>query len=268
MLIADLAGFALVFIIGVIMGTIGAGGSILTSAVLVYIFCISPVLSASYTLMNVCAVSIIGFVQYFRKDLVDIKTGLCYAIPALLFVFCMRRFIMPAIPAIIFTNDSFTITKDLLVMMVFAILMILIAWSMIRKPVYTVPPVQQPRSPFAMILPGIFTGLLTGFAGAGGGFVIVPALVFFAGLDIKKAIGTSLFIIAINTTTGLIGDYSAGVEYNWSFLIKLVAATVAGMLLSSRLMVKMSNEKLRRMFAFTILAMGCWVMIREIWLRS
>ena len=268
MLIADLAGFALVFFIGVIMGTIGAGGSILTSAVLVYVFCISPVLSASYTLLNVCTISIIGFVQYYRKGLVDINMGLLYALPTLLMVFCMRRFIMPAIPDIIFSNERFTITKNLLVMLAFSLLMITIAWSMIRRPVYT-PAVNQKRpSSFVMILPGIFTGLLTGFAGAGGGFVIVPALVFFGGLEIKKAIGTSLFIIAINTSTGFIGDYSAGVNYDWFFLIKLVAATVAGMVLSGRIMVKMSNEKLRRLFAYTILTMGCWVIIRELWLRS
>lgn len=263
----ELGGFVLVFIIGIVMGMIGAGGSILTASVLVYVFSISPVLSASYTLLNVGVISTVGFAQYYRRDLVDIRTGLLFAMPALVMVFTMRRFVMPLIPSTVFSYGNFTISKDLMVMLLFAILMIFISWSMIRKPVYKEQVVQQTSPSATMILPGLLVGILTGFTGAGGGFVIVPALIFFSGLDIKKAIGTSLFIIAINTAIGFIGDYSSGVCYNWFFLFKLVSVTVAGMICSNWLSLKVSNDKLKRIFGVTIFVIGCWIIARELLLK-
>ncbi len=264
MSILELAGYLMVFIIGVVMGMIGAGGSILTSSVLIYVFSINPVLSASYTLLNVGIISLVGVVQYFRKDQVDIRTGLMFALPALLVVFIMRRLIMPSIPTCICQFGSFGLTKELMVMVVFALVMILVSWSMILQPVPKGNTRSNNRSGLAMILPGGLAGIITGFTGAGGGFVIVPALIFFTGLDIKKAVGTSLFIISINTASGFIGDYSSGVQYDWSFLLKLISVTVAGMLFSSLLANRISNTKLRRVFGITILAIGCWIVIKEL----
>jgi len=264
MSLLEMAGYLMVFIIGVVMGMIGAGGSILTSSVLIYVFNINPVLSASYTLLNVGIISLVGVVQYFRKDQVDVRKGLLFALPALLIVFIMRRIIMPAIPSCICQLGSFELTKELLVMIVFAGVMILVSWSMIRQPIPKENTLQNNRSGLALLLPGGFAGIITGFTGAGGGFVIVPALVFFTGLDIKKAIGTSLFIIAINTTTGFIGDYTSGVQYNWPFLFKLITVTVAGMIFSSLLATRISNSKLRRVFGITILVIGCWIIVREL----
>ena len=264
MSILELAGYLMVFIIGVVMGMIGAGGSILTSSVLIYVFSINPVLSASYTLLNVGTISMVGVVQYFRKDQVDIRTGILFALPALLVVFLMRRLIMPAIPSCICQVGKFELTKELLVMIVFALVMILVSWSMIRQPVPEENTRQNKRSGMAMILPGGLAGIITGFTGAGGGFVIVPALILFTGLDIKKAIGTSLFIISINTASGFIGDYSSGVQYDWSFLFKLISVTVAGMVFSGFLANRISNSKLRRVFGITILIIGCWIVVKEL----
>lgn len=260
----ETAGFALVFITGLVMGMIGAGGSILTSSILVYLFSINPVLPASYTLLNVGIISLVGVVQCFRKDQVDIKTGLLFAIPALLMVFMMRRFIMPAIPATIFSCGTLAFTKDLMVMLIFALLMILISWSMIHQPVYRQPTEQPEKHSKTMILPGMLAGIVTGFTGAGGGFIIVPALIFFTGLDIKKAVGTSLFIISINTAIGFMSDFSAGVTYDWSFLLKLVSITVAGMICSSALVGRISNDRLKRLFGITIFVIGCWIIVLEL----
>lgn len=264
MTILELAGYLMVFVIGVVMGMIGAGGSILTSSVLIYVFSINPVLSASYTLLNVGIISLVGVVQYLRKDQVDIRTGLLFALPALLVVFIMRRMIMPAIPSCICQFGSFELTKELLVMIAFALVMILVAWSMIRQPIPKENSIQNSRSGLNMIIPGGLAGIITGFTGAGGGFVIVPALIFFANLDIKKAIGTSLFIISINAATGFIGDYSSGVHYDWTFLFKLISVTVGGMIFSSLLANRISNNRLRRVFGITILVIGCWIVIKEI----
>jgi uncharacterized membrane protein YfcA len=267
MSILELAGYLMVFIIGVIMGMIGAGGSILTSSILIYVFSINPVLSASYTLLNVGIISVVGVVQYFRKDQVDIRTGLLFAVPALLVVFLMRRIIMPAIPSCICRFGSFQLTKELLIMIVFALVMIIVSWSMIRQTIPANDTIVKNRPGLTMILPGGLAGIITGFTGAGGGFVIVPALVFFTGLDIKKAVGTSLFIISINTATGFIGDYTSGVHYDWPFLFKLISVTVAGMIFSGLLANKISNTKLRRVFGITILVIGCWIVIRELVLQ-
>ena len=183
------------FIVGLLMGLIGAGGSILSSGLMIYIFGFNPALSASYTLLNVGIISLIGTVQYYRKNLVDFTAGLLFSLPAIVTVLCMRSLIMPAIPDVPFEYNGLVVTKELCMMLVFAILMILIAWNMIHNGDN-----RNKRGTGAVHKPVVFltapiVGVLTGIVGVGGGFLIVPALLFFNGLDIKTAVGTSLFII-------------------------------------------------------------------------
>ena len=263
----EITGFVLAFFIGMLMGLIGAGGSILTSALLIYIFGISPILSVSYTMITVCIISLAGSIQYYKRGLVDLKTGLIVGIPALITVYIMRKFVMPAIPKIIFRYHHFIFTKSLLITLIFAVLMIVISYSMIYSPKQVLEKKEEPVNPLVLYALGIAVAILTGFAGVGGGFIILPALVFFANMDVKKAVGTSLFIITINTTVGFLGDFSTGLSYNWNFLLKYIGITLAGMILSNQFSKKTNGSVLKKIFGLAILIIGCWIIVEELFVK-
>ena len=259
----EVIGYLLAFIVGLVMGLIGAGGSILSSGLMMYMFGLTPMISASYTLLNVGIISLVGFIQYYRRDLVHIHTGLLFAVPAIITVLYMRAFVMPSIPEILFESGGLVFSKELFVMLVFAILMIVIAWNMMTKK-----PGEEQKAhnvnPSMVILIGIVVGVLTGIVGVGGGFMIVPALFLFTGLNMKMAVGTSLFIITLNTAVGFMGDFAAGVVYNWAFLTKFISLTVLGMLVSGLVVHKVQTEKIKKLFAIVILALGIWIIFKEL----
>lgn len=260
----EIVGFILAFVIGITLGLIGAGGSILTITVLVYILHISPTLSTTYSLFIVGIASFVGSIDYFRKDLVDFEKGLFFSFPAFVMVFLMRKIVMPHIPAMIYQSPTFTITKNLLVMVVFALLMIIASYSMIKGNKKTTEQADFKVSYWMIFLEGILVGILTGFVGAGGGFMIIPAMVIFAKLSMKKAVGTSLLIITINSVFGVIGDFSVGISLDWYFLTKFVAFTIGGILFGGFLSKKIDGEKLKPAFGWFVLVVGCWIMVKEL----
>jgi uncharacterized protein len=259
----ELVGFGLALLIGITLGLIGAGGSILTMTVLVYILGINPSLSTTYSLFIVGITSLVGSIDYFRKGQVDLQKGLFFSFPAFLMVFTMRKFVMPIIPQQIKIGEYF-IQKNVLVMVFFAVLMIGASYSMITSRKRAKELVGENVSYWMIFVEGLLVGTLTGFVGAGGGFMIIPALVLFAKLDMKKAIGTSLVIITINSTFGAIGDYSAGVNLDWNFLLKFASMAVLGILTGSYLSKFIDGEKLKPVFGYFILILGCWIMLKEI----
>ena len=259
----ELVGYSLAFIVGIGMGLLGAGSSILCSALMIYIFGVNPILSASYTLLNVAIISLIGTMQYYRKSLVSVPTGLIFSMPAIATVLCMRSFVMPSVPAVLLEHHGLVVSKELCMMVGFAILMIVIAWKMIRDPNRG----HQSGSKAFVFFAAVFVGVLTGAVGIGGGFLIVPALLF-TGLAMKTAVGTSLFIITLNTVAGFISDFSSGVGYDWMFLSKFIAVGVAGMLISGSLVEKIKTEKLKKAFGIVILAAGFWILFKELLLEQ
>ncbi len=250
------------------MGLIGAGGGILSTTILVYLFGLSPAVSASYTLLNVSIISLAGSVGYYRKRLVDFKIGMFFAIPSMVIVICMRRWIMPAIPEHIFQFQHLVFTKNLLILLVFALLMIAIAYNMVFGSASTERGLAYEPSTVKLLLLGCSVAILTGFAGIGGGFIIVPALVYFAKLNIKTAVGTSLFIILVNTTVGFFSDFSLGLAFDWGFLLKFIGITLAGMLISSRFSKSVNSVQLKKTFGISIFIIGCWIIIKEIFFRK
>jgi len=214
--------FAAIFI-GLSLGIMGGGGSILTVPVLVYLMGVSPVLSTAYSLFVVGSTSLVGAMGYFRKGLVSVRTALVFLTTSLVSVFLTRKFVMPAIPHELFKAGTLVFTKDLLVLVAFAVLMVAAATSMIRSKQaeeILVDDLHHRHSiNYLLILTvGAVVGVLTGFVGAGGGFLIIPALVLFARLPMKLAVGTSLAIIAVNSLVGFSGDLSAGTPIDWTFL--------------------------------------------------
>ncbi|NDK55644.1 sulfite exporter TauE/SafE family protein [Pontibacter fetidus] len=265
----EIFGYIAAILIGLSLGLTGSGGSILTVPILVYLMRLSPVMSTSYSLFIVGTTSLVGSFKFYRKQLVSFKTALIFGAPSLTTVFLTRTFLVPAIPAHILNIGGFEITKDILLMVLFAILMVMASFSMIRKPKLKTQlqddDAEQDIQYFAVMAQGTLVGLVSGLVGAGGGFLIIPALVLFTGLDMKLAVGTSLFIIAANSLIGFMGDVF---QYNidWVFLLTFSALSVAGIYIGTALSSRIDGNKLKKGFGWFILAMGLYILSREIFL--
>lgn len=258
----EVFGFIASVIIGFVLGLLGGGGSILSIPILVYLFHIDAVTASAYSLFIVGATSLAGAVPKYRDHLVNIKTGILFGIPSIIAIFITRRWIVPAIPDVIFQTEALTLTKRLLVLGIFAVLMILASLSMIRgrKEIKTL--TSGMRIPLT-IIEGILIGFLTGLVGAGGGFLIIPALIFLTRLPMKAASGTSLFIIAINSLVGFSGDLFT-MEMDWPFLLKVTALAIVGVHFGNVLSKRVSNTQLRKGFGWFTLAMGFYILGREL----
>lgn len=264
----DILGYLASILIGISLGLIGAGGSILTVPVLVYLFSVDAVLATAYSLFIVGLTSGIGSISYFTKNLVNIRTAIVFGIPSVISVFLTRAYIVPAIPAEVFKIGNFIATKNMLFMVLFAILMIFSAYSMIKK-TKTVKEEANQKQKFnypLILIEGAFVGVLTGLVGAGGGFLIIPALVILSKLPIKEAIGTSLVIIATKSLIGFLGEGSETI-IDWLFLLKVSAFAIIGIFIGMSLSKKINAAKLKPAFGWFVLIMGFYIIIKETFLQ-
>jgi len=264
MSVSELLAYLGALFIGVVLGLIGGGGSILTLPVLVYILNLNPVTATAYSLFVVGTTSLVGAYKYFQKKLFDFKTAFIFAIPSLITVYLTRRFLIPAIPEHLFTVGTFNVSRDIGIMLFFAIIMLLASLSMIntkRKEITYNLEIKY-NYPF-IFLEGVLVGLLTGIVGAGGGFLIIPALVLLAKLPMKKAVGTSLIIIAAKSLIGFIGDVQT-LEIDWIFLLKFTSISIVGILLGTYLSRHISGDKLKKGFGWFILIMGVFIIYMEL----
>lgn len=260
----EIVGYIASLIIGVSLGLIGGGGSILTVPVLVYLFGIDPVLATAYSLFIVGSTSLIGAFPKYKHGLINIKTAVIFGVPSIVAVFATRKFIVPAIPDVVFTLGGFEVTKSLLMMLLFAVLMVFASVSMIREkaPTYEKPVEQKFNYPL-ILLEGVVVGMLTGLVGAGGGFLIIPALVLLSKLPMKQAVGTSLLIIAAKSLIGFTGDLS-NYAMDWRLLLTVTAIAMAGIFLGNWLNHKVPSEKLKKGFGWFVLVMGIYIIVKEL----
>ncbi|MFT4778152.1 MAG: putative membrane protein YfcA [Flavobacteriales bacterium] len=257
-------GYAGALVIGIVLGLVGGGGSILTVPVLVYILAIEPVMATAYSLFVVGFAAAIGAFRNWQKGMVDVKTAIVFAIPAFIAVYASRRFLIPAIPDEIITLGDFLLTKDIAIMVFFALIMLLASVSMIRNKGAEVAEETEVKYNYPMIvIEGLVVGALTGVVGAGGGFLIIPALVLLAKLPMKKAVGTSLLIIAFKSLIGFLGDVQ-NLEIDWSFLLTFAGITAVGILLGIYLANFIEGRKLKKGFGWFVLLMGVYILWREL----
>jgi hypothetical protein len=252
--------FSAIFI-GLLLGLLGGGGSILSIPILVYLFHLDAVTASVYSLFIVGTTSFAGAIPKYRDHLVNIKTGFLFGIPSIITIFITRKFIVPAIPDLLFQIGEFAFTKRFLLLGLFAILMVLASIPMIRGR-RDIQPRRKKYQTLLIIVEGILIGFLTGLVGAGGGFLIIPALVLLTGLPMKTAAGTSLFIIAINSLTGFLGDVLNS-SMDWTFLLTLTAIAIVGVHIGNVLSRKIPGIKLKKAFGWFTLAMGCWILAKE-----
>ncbi|MBM3158175.1 MAG: sulfite exporter TauE/SafE family protein [Bacteroidetes bacterium] len=253
-------------LIGLSLGLIGGGGSILTVPVLVYLFNVDPLQATAYSLFIVGATSAIGAFPKYKEGQVNLKTALIFGAPSIIAVYATRKWVVPAIPTQIGQWGEFVLTKNVLLMLLFALLMVAASFSMIST--QKLLGVVEKKSQFfnypLILIEGAFVGLLTGLVGAGGGFLIIPALVILTGLPMKQAVGTSLLIIAAKSLIGFTGDVTEQ-AIDWVLLGFVTAMAIVGIMVGNQLSKKIDGNKLKKGFGWFVLVMGLYILIKEGW---
>ncbi|MES2478368.1 MAG: sulfite exporter TauE/SafE family protein [Bacteroidota bacterium] len=262
----EILGYLFSVLIGISIGLIGAGGSILAVPILVYLFSVNPQLATTYSLFIVGATAFFGAIRHYQMGNLKFRLALSFALPSVVSLLVVRKYILPIIPDQILSFGNFSLTKSMLLMLVFAVLMILASLSMIKSSgEKSIDGSKQSLTKLMII--GFGVGMVTGFLGAGGGFLIIPALVLFSALPMKQAIGTSLLIIFLNSFIGFAGDIINEVQLDYSLLISVTLIAIAGMLIGVQLSKKISGAKLKPGFGWFVLIMGLYIIAKELLLK-
>jgi hypothetical protein len=260
----ELFGYMAAFIMGLTLGSLGGGGSILTVPILVYLMGVPPVTATGYSLLIVGAAAAFGALRYYRQGLVNVRAAVTFAIPSVVAVYLTRAFLMPAIPDPLISMPV-VLGKDMAIMVLFAVLMIVAAVMMLRNSRKMTPPKEATHPVTLLVAEGAIVGMVTGILGAGGGFLIIPALVLFIGMPMKEAVGASLMIIALKSLLGFVGDLQAGIDLQFPMLAIFFAATFSGIWVATKIAGKFDGKKMQRFFAVFTLLIAAVIVGMEIW---
>jgi len=243
----QILGYSASLVAGIIMGLIGGGGSILTVPILVYLLAYNPVIATAYSLFVVGTTSTIGAIQSLRRGLVDYRAAIIFALPSIIGIYLTRKYLVPALPDVMFTVSGFKVSSGIFIMLVFAIVILFASISMIVKKANSIDDNKHELNYniVTVIILGLVTGVISGFVGAGGGFLNIPVLVFFIRLPMKKAIGTSLFIISIKS-------------------LQFTLFSIMGILIGIYLSKFIDGKKLKKGFGFFTLIMGAYIILKEL----
>jgi hypothetical protein len=260
----EVLGYLGALAIGLVLGLMGSGGSIMAVPIFAYLFQISPITTTAYSLFVVGTSASVGALKNLKKGLIDFRIALVFAIPAFITVYIVRKFLVPVIPEELICIGSFVLTRNMGIMLLFAVLMLIASITMLRKKGQSIKGnlTSQYNYPM-MVCGGMIIGVLTGIVGIGGGFLIIPALVLLVKLPMKKAVATSLFIIALKSLIGFTGDLG-NLEINWSFLLIFTLIAVLGILFGIYLSTFIKSEKLKRSFGWFVLFMAIVIFCKEV----
>jgi len=261
--VLEILGYIGALFIGIVLGITGGGGSILTVPILVYVLNYNPITATAYSLFIVGTTSGFGTFQNFKKGLVVPKTAFQFAIPSVIGVYITRKFIVPKIPETLFYFGSAQLSKETFLMLLFAVVMFLASYSMLKTKKEEEVIEFKTNSLWVTIIQLFFVGILIGLIGAGGGFLIIPALLKIAKLPIKKAIGTSLLIITINSLIGFTGDVQ-NMEIDWAFLITFTTFSVIGIFIGLYIQHYINEKHLKKIFGFFVLIMSFFILYKEV----
>ena len=259
----EIVGFFGAFLTGIVIGLFGGGGSILAVPIFVYFFKLNPVLATSYSMFVVGSSAAVGTIINIKKKLIAYKTAVIFTLPALGSVYMTRRFLIPNIPDILFSFKDFDITKKMVLMLLFSLVIIISSIPMMKQPITEPNTTTSEKNYGLLIVIGLAVGVLTGLIGAGGGFIIVPALVLFARITIKQAVATSLIIIAFNSLVGFCSDLSL-LKIEWDFLILFTALSILGILIGTYISSFVRESTLKTNFARFMIIMAAIIIFKEL----
>ena len=262
----ELLGFFGAFIVGLILGLIGSGGSILSVPILVYLFGINPVTATAYSLFVVGTTSLIGSIKNIRNKLINYSSTLLFSFSAVITVYLTRKYLIHLIPETIIDTDLIFLNKDQLIMLLFSLLMLVAGFLMIKRTPKTIVGLKQTKTiapnKFLIFTEGSLIGFLTGLIGAGGGFIIIPILVILSDLRMKTAIATSLAIISLKSLIGFIGDVQ-NLDIDWLFLITFTLISVIGIFIGQMFSQKVEDNKLKMVFGVFVILIGVVILLIE-----
>lgn len=256
-------GYILAIFVGITLGMLGSGGSILSVPILVYVMGIEPTLATAYSLFVIGTASLVGGIQKAKQKLVDFKKVVLFGIPTIITVFITRKVIVPRIPTVIFATDHFILSKSVLIMIVFAVVMIVASIKMIKPSKVLEYTGKEKLNYYKIGFQGVAIGLISGFVGAGGGFLIIPTLLFLAKTPMKMAVGTSLFIVASQSLIGFTGDIQVNQIIDWKLLLVFTSCSILGIFIGNFISKKVDGVKLKTAFGWFVLAMGIYIIVKE-----
>lgn len=262
-------GYISALVIGISLGLIGGGGSILAVPVLAYLFLLDAKYATAYSLFIVGFSALVGGIKQHLKGYVDWRTAIVFGIPAMAGVTLVRKFVVPMLPDVLFTIDEFEFTRRMAMFGLFAALMIPAAFSMLKKKkVKEENENKEVKYNYPLILAeGLIVGGITGLIGAGGGFLIIPALVILANVKMKVAVGTSLVIIAFKSLLGFFLGDAVTLEIDWMLLTTFTAASLVGIFIGSYLSNFIDGDKLKKGFGYFIFVMAVFIFYMEFFVK-
>ena len=264
----EIVGYILALFIGVSLGLIGGGGSILAVPVLAYLFLLDEKVATAYSLFVVGAAALVGGLRQNRNNNVDWRTAIVFGVPAIVGVWVIRHFVIPVLPDVLFSIGDFAFTRRSVMFGLFAVLMFWAAFVMLSSKARKSGTGEVRYNYPLIIIEGLVVGAVTGLVGAGGGFLIIPALVMLANLEIKKAIGTSLMIIAVKSLLGFFLGDALTTTIDWSFLLLFTSIALVGVFLGVYIGKFIDGKKLKKGFAYFILVMAVFVFTMEFVVHS
>lgn len=265
-MLVELLGYAGALLMGLVLGLTGSGGAILTVPILVYLFSIDAVLATTYSLGIVGFTTMIGTAKQLQNQNIAWQIAMTFGLASVAGVFVARRFILPLLPENLLNIGDFHLSKAITLLLLFASMMLVAAYTMIKKKPETTTAYSK-FNPIILTFKGLAIGLVTGFVGASGGFLIIPVLVFSAGLPMKKAIGTSLFIVMTNCLIGFATSLAANPIIDWKFMATFVAIAIVGIILGIQYSTKVSNVRLKYVFGWFVFLMGIFIISKELILK-
>lgn len=263
----EIVGYFFAIIIGLVLGLIGGGGSILSVPVFVYIFKLDAVTATAFSLFVVGVTSSVGSVNFIKRKIVDFRVALLFGLPSVLGIIFSRRLVLPHLPHYIINRWGIVLTKEMFILLLFAVLMLISSIKMIKKTDRERIRKSEKPNYTLLVSQGVLVGIVTGLVGAGGGFLIVPALVMLLGISMKEAVATSLFIISFNSLIGFATSLDK-IEVNWQFLLSFTALSVVGIIIGVNFAKKIDSRKLKPLFGWVVLIMGIWIIINELILKG
>ena len=259
----EIFGYFMAIAIGVSLGLIGGGGSILAVPVLAYLFGMDEKIATAYSLFIVGTAALVGGLRQHRNGNVDWRTAVVFGIPAIAGVWAVRHYIVPALPDVLFTAGDLAFTRRMGMFGLFAVLMVWAAWSMLSSKERKSGSGDVNYNYPLILAEGLIVGAITGFVGAGGGFLIIPALVILANLEIKRAIGTSLMIIALKSLLGFFLGDAMTTTIDWLFLAQFTGLAVVGIFAGVYLGRFTDGARLKKGFGYFIIAMAVFIFTME-----